>query len=371
MSKKKELKLMFLTASRPNFMKISPLIKEAKKQKIKYSIFYIGQHQSEEMTGVFAKEFGFPKPNFFLNLQKQARKNSKVRKVIGLIQLIPKTIRIIKSSNPTIIVVVGDVASSAYIAILSKFLRIHVAHVEAGMRSFDIKMPEEKARRIIDNVSKFLFTTEKIANQNLLEEGKREKDIFLVGNIMIDNLIENLKISKKSKILKKLKLKKKNYVLLTMHRVETINDKENLRELLEILYDLGKEIKIVMPIHPRTKEKIKRYKLENLTKNFMILPPQGYLNILKLQENAKFVLTDSGGIQSETTFLKVPCLTLRKETEHICTIEEGSNTLVGRDPKKIKENVQKILQNKYKKNKIPKYWDGKTSERIIKILKNS
>jgi UDP-N-acetylglucosamine 2-epimerase (non-hydrolysing) len=363
--------LMFVVASRPNFMKVSPLIRETKKARINFSILYIGQHKNELMSDVFFKECQLPPPNFTLNLQKKEKMKSKTRMGLDFVGLIPKTISILKKANPKMVVVVGDVVASAYIALIAKLLRIPLAHVEAGLRSFNRKMPEEKARKIIDKCSSIFFTTEEIGNKNLSKMGVKKEKIFLVGNVMIDNLVWSKNKIRNNSILKKLKIKKREYGLLTIHRAETINNKIRLIKIFNILNKMCKEIKIIFPLHPRTKEKIKSFKLEALLPNLKVISPLGYFDLITLQKNAKFVLTDSGGLQGESTFFQIPCLTLRQETEHLSTIKEGSNTLVGFDGVKIKENINKILKGKYKKGKTPEFWDGKSSKRIIKILKNN
>ncbi len=371
MKKQKELKLMFVVASRPNFMKIAPLVKEAQKQKIKFSIFYTEQHKSELMSKVFFKELEIPKPDFNLNLKNKSKKNTKFSKGMRFILSIPRTISILKKDNPNIVIVVGDVISSSYVASISRLLRIPIAHVEAGLRSFNNKMPEEKSRKIIDKFSGLLFTTEKAANQNLLKEGKSQNKIFFVGNIMIDSLINKIGEAKKINYYKKLKLKDKSYVVLTFHRHENINNKKRLLNILDVVNKISKKIKIILPLHPSTKKQLIRFNLLNKLnsiKNLKIINPISYNEMLSLVLNSKFVMTDSGGIQEETTFMKIPCLTLRTETERPVTVDVGTNTIVGFGIKKIEENVEKILNGTYKKGKIPELWDGKTAERIIKIL---
>jgi len=371
MKKQKELKLMFVVASRPNFMKIAPLVKEAQKQKIKFSIFYTEQHKSELMSEVFFKELDIPKPDFNLDLKNKSKKNTKFSKGIGFILSIPRTISILKKDNPNIVIVVGDVISSSYIASISKLLRIPVAHVEAGLRSFNNKMPEEKSRKIIDKFSELLFTTEKDANQNLLKEGTSQNKIFFVGNIMIDSLVNKIEEAKKINYYKKLKLKEKSYAVLTFHRHENIINKKRLLNILKAVDKTSKKIKMILPLHPSTKKQLIRFNLLyrlNSIKNLKIINPVSYNEMLSLVLNSKFVMTDSGGIQEETTYLKIPCLTLRTETERPITVDIGTNTIVGFDIQKIGKNVEKILNGKYKKGKIPELWDGKTAERIINII---
>jgi UDP-N-acetylglucosamine 2-epimerase (non-hydrolysing) len=367
------LKLMFVVASRPNFMKIAPLVQEAKKQKVKFSILYTEQHKSEQMSEVFFKELNIPKPNISLGLQEIIKNETKKKKILGFLKLIPKTRKVIKKLNPDCVVVVGDVFSSVYIAVITKTLGIPVAHVEAGLRSFNNKMPEEKARIIIDKISKYLFTSEKIANINLLKEGKPKSKIFFVGNIMIDSLINKIKESENLNYYKKLKLKNKEYAIITFHRHENIEYQENLKKILLIIKEVTKKIKLILPLHPNTKKQLVKYNLYNdlqKIKNLLIIDPLSYMGMLSLMKNSSFIMTDSGGLQEESTVLKIPCLTLRTETERPITVEIGTNTIVGLDKKLIIENIEKILKGSYKNGKIPELWDGNTAERIISILKN-
>lgn len=368
-----ERKIMFVVASRPNFMKVAPLVKEAKKQNLNFSILYTEQHKSELMSEVFFKELDIPKPDFSLGLKEKVKKASKFRKGLALITSIPEARRIIKRANPRIVVVVGDVVSSAYIAVICKWLQIPVAHVEAGLRSFNRKMPEERARKIIDRCSKIFFTTEESATKNLFNEGKNA-GVFFVGNVMIDTLKSEINKIEKIGFHKKLKLKKGYYGIATFHRHENITSKRKLEEFLEILRLVTQKTKILYPIHPSTKKQLEKFGIFNTLKrinNLEVIEPLGYLQMLSLVKNSKFVITDSGGLQEETTFLGIPCLTLRDETERPCTVEEGTNTIVGLDKKKIMYTLEEIYLGKYKKGKIPKNWDGNTAKRIIQILKHN
>jgi UDP-N-acetylglucosamine 2-epimerase (non-hydrolysing) len=364
---------MFIVASRPNFMKIAPLVKEAQKEKINFSIFYTEQHKSKIMTGDIAKELGVPEPNYSLGLKKKVKTVSKIQKSIAFLKSIIETRRIIKKDNPTIVVVVGDVISSAYIAFIAKKLGFPVAHVEAGLRSHNLKMPEEKARKIIDKYSDYLFTTERIANLNLLREGKQRGKIFFVGNIMIDSLKNHLKKAKKINHAKKIGLSRKGYAVITFHRYENIKSRERLEFLIASLVNISQRIPLIFPLHPATKRQlIKNNLFERISKinNLKIIEPVSYEKMLSLILDSVFILTDSGGIQEETTFMKIPCLTLRTETERPITVEVGTNTVINFQEENIYKNIERILKKNYKKGDIPELWDGKTSERIIRVLKN-
>jgi len=369
----RDLKLMFVVASRPNFMKIAPLIKEAKKQKIKHSIFFTEQHRSEFMTGIIAKDLDIPRANYSLNLKKRVKRPSKLRKGLAFINSFVYARGIMKYDKPSIVVVVGDVISSAYMTIIARSLSIPVAHVEAGLRSFNREMPEEKSRKFIDKCSKYLFTHEESANRNLLREGKSKNKIKFVGNVMIDSLKNHILEAKKNNYYKKLKLKKGKYSVLTFHRHENTKRKNRLIILMKMLKEITKTISVVYPIHPAALRKFKAFGiLEEMKKikNLKIVKPVGYKEMLNLTINSKFIMTDSGGLQEETTFLGVPCLTLRMETERPITETMGTNTVVGFNIDKTFKIIDEILSNRYKKGKIPPLWDGKTSKRIIEILKN-
>ncbi len=373
MEKNNNKKIMFVVASRPNFMKVAPLIKEAKRQNLKFSILYTEQHKSELMSGVFFRDLNIPAPEFNLNLSSKVKNSSKLKKGLALIYLIPKARNIIKKEKPGIVVVVGDVVSSAYMTIITKSLRIKIGHVEAGLRLKKEKTIEEISRRAIDKFSNLFFTTEKYANFNLINEGKTKEKIFFVGNVMIDSIIQNIDEIKKTRYYKKLNLKKKKYAVLTFHRHENITNKNRLFFLIKIAREISKKIKIIFPLHPATKKRLLKLNLFNklkTIKNLKIISPLGYKNMINLILNSKFVMTDSGGLQEETTFLKIPCLTLRNETERPITVEIGTNTIVGFDIKKLRDSIDKILIGEYKNGKLPMLWDGKTAKRIIKILKN-
>lgn len=279
--------------------------------------------------------------------------------------------KVLLKEKPTLVVVVGDVNSTIANALVSKKMFIKVAHIEVGLRSFDQKMPEEINRILTDQLSDFLFTTEKSAEINLKREGIDPEKIHFVGNVMIDSLLMNLEKAKKLNYMKKLNLKEKSYALITFHRPSNVDKKEDLEKLIKIINYLGKYIKIFFPIHPRTKKNVEKYKLmEKLNKENMILSePVGYLEFLNLMLSTRLILTDSGGIQEEEAFLKIPILTLRKNTERPITVEKGTNTIIGKDFEKAEEYINDILSNKYKKGQEIEKWDGKTSKRIVNLLK--
>jgi UDP-N-acetylglucosamine 2-epimerase (non-hydrolysing) len=282
---------------------------------------------------------------------------------------------VLKEYNPHLVMVVGDVNSTLACALSAavfrcKNRRYHpiIAHVEAGLRSYDWHMTEEINRRMTDALSDLLFTTEPGAQSNLLREGIDTNKIFFVGNVMIDTLLRFRKKAVQSAILQKLHLREGGYAILTMHRPSNVDEKRNLKKLLGVLSRLSEFVQIVFPVHPRTKKMLTSggFNIDYLKST----SPLGYLDFLNLVMNASFVLTDSGGIQEETTVLNVPCLTLRENTERPITVSHGTNTIVGSDAKKILGEAKRILDGRGKKGRIPKFWDGKSAQRICKIVYN-
>lgn len=363
------MKIVSIVGTRPNFIKIAPLVNEFKKHKIKHILVHTGQHYDFRMSKLFFDILGLPKPDEHLicktDIGLDEQRNS-LRKMLKAV---------LKRQKPDLVVVVGDVNSTVAGAEAAHELGIRVAHVEAGLRSFDNTMPEEFNRIRTDQISNFLFTTEKGGNDNLLNEGISKDKIFFVGNVMIDTLLNHRKKAKKSKILEKLKLHKKVYCVLTLHRPSNVDDKKSFENILSILEGIG-PIKIVFPLHPRTRKNLESFGLDKIIEsidNLIITKPLNYLDFLCLMDNSKFVLTDSGGIQEETTVLGVPCITLRNNTERPVTIEQGTNIIVSTNKRKVIEAANKLLSsNKINfKGKIPKFWDGKAAKRVVDtILKN-
>ncbi len=359
------MKIVTIVGTRPNFMKAAPLIEEFKRNKIENILVHTGQHYDKEMSQLFFDDLGLPKPDEYLNASNSESKDIKA--------FLKSAIReALKKHNPDLTIVVGDVNSTAAGAEAAHELGIKVAHVESGLRSFDMGMPEELNRIQTDKISDFLFTTEKSGNINLQNEGVAKDKIFFVGNVMIDSLMHHKKKSSASKILQKLSLKKNEYCILTLHRPSNVDTKEGLEKIFSILGQIQDKIKIVFPMHPRTRKNIENYnlknKLENM-KNVTVTEPLGYLDFLWLMANSRLVLTDSGGIQEETTVLGIPCITLRENTERPVTAEEGTNLLVSTNEGKAVKKAMEVIENKIKvKAKIPELWDGKAAQRIVKIL---
>ena len=358
-------KLIYLIAgARPNFMKIAPLIKELKKTDFTFKIIHTGQHYDYEMSKIFFDDLEIPKPDIFLNVGSASH-------AVQTAKIMIEFEKVILKETPDLVVVVGDVNSTIACALVAKKLFIKIAHVEAGLRSFDQRMPEEINRILTDQLSDFLFTTEKSAEINLKKEGIDANKIFFVGNIMIDNLLNNLEKARRLDFFKKMNLKKKRFALFTAHRPSNVDNKKNLEKIIQIINYLQEQTAVFFPIHPRTKKNIEEFNLMNKIKkdNLFLSKPVGYLEFLNLMEASKMILTDSGGIQEEASYLKIPVLTLRENTERPITIEEGTNTIVGNDFEKIKKYITQILSGNYKKAQDIENWDGFTASRIVNILK--
>ena len=382
MNSQKRLRVIFVVGTRPNFMKVAPLIREMSKypQKFDWVLTHTGQHYDEGMSEAFFDDLGLPKPDIYLGVGSGTHAKQTGRIMVEFE-------RVCLKEKPNLVVVVGDVNSTVACAFAVAKLCIPVAHIEAGLRSFDRTMPEEINRIFTDQISDYLFTTCEDANMNLRKEGISESKIFFVGNIMIDTLLSHIERAKNSDIIEKLGLKENNnvkkYALLTLHRPSNVDNPFILKGIINILNNISKKIPIIFPVHPRSIKKIKNFKLEEMInytehissneldkadKNILAIPPLGYLDFLFLMSNAALVLTDSGGIQEETTILGIPCLTLRNNTERPITVREGTNIVVGNNPDKIIKTAFSVFKNGIQRKKIPKYWDGKAAKRIINIL---
>lgn len=371
-------KVINIVGARPNFMKIAPIMEAMQKsKKIEPFLVHTGQHYDQEMVDNFFNQLNIPQPDVNLEVGSASHAQQTA-------QIMRRFEPLLLKEKPQMVLVVGDVNSTIACALVAVKLGIKVAHVEAGLRSFDRNMPEEINRVLTDSISDFLFTTEKSGNENLLREGVAEEKIFFVGNVMIDTLLRHREKANQSPILADLGLLAENgqtlpYALLTLHRPSNVDDPVTLENLMTTLQEISGQIPILLPIHPRTRKKIADFGLQNLLhdldlnkpqviKGINCLPPQGYLEFLHLMSQSNFILTDSGGIQEESTVLGVPCITLRENTERPVTISEGTNTIVGSDRKKIVQAVQTIISGKAKMGRLPDKWDGKAAQRIVEIL---
>lgn len=364
------MKVIHVVGARPNFMKIAPIMDRMEKcSNIRQILVHTGQHYDEQMSKLFFSDLKIPEPDINLGVGSA----SHAVQTAGIMQSFEK---ILLEEKPDLVVVVGDVNSTIACALTSVKLGVSVAHVEAGLRSFDRTMPEEINRIVTDKLSDLLFTTEESANGNLVREGIEKEKMFFVGNVMIDTLVKFQEESERSRILKSLNINPGEYALLTLHRPSSVDEPERFQEILEALEYTAKGIQIIFPCHPRTRKQIQslgfqKYFHEEVgprKSGLRITDPLGYLDFLYLMSNSKFCLTDSGGIQEETTILGIPCLTLRENTERPATIFQGTNTLVGYSKEKIVMEASKILEGQGKKGKIPELWDGKAAGRIVDVI---
>ena len=354
--------IAIVLGTRPEIIKMSPVIRECERRGIDYFILHTGQHYSYEMDRVFFEELELPQPEYNLDAGSGTHAEQTGKIMFGVE-------RVLKNVKPDIILVEGDTNTVMAGALAATKLHIKVGHVEAGLRSYDRRMPEEINRIVADHVSDYLFAPTEKAKQNLLREGVEEDKIFVTGNTIVDAVYQNLEIAKrKVNVLEDLGLKPKEYFLVTAHRQENVDVKERLKGILKGLELIHEEFSmpVVFPIHPRTRRRIREFglRLDGVTVN----DPLGFLEFLQLEANARLVLTDSGGVQEETCILGVPCVTLRDNTERPETLEVGSNIIVGTKREKILEGV-KLMFNKENSWENP-FGDGRAGERIIEILKN-
>jgi len=357
------MKIAIILGTRPEIIKMSPVIRECEKRDIPYFILHTGQHYSYDMDKIFFEKLELPQPKYNLNVGSGTHAEQTGKIMIGVEKTLMK-------EGADVVLVQGDTNTVLAGALAATKLHIKVGHVEAGLRSYDRRMPEEINRILTDRVSDYLFAPTEKAKQNLLREGIDENKIFVTGNTIVDAVYQNLEIAKKKvNVLKDLGLKPKEYFLVTAHRQENVDAKERLKGILKGLELIYEEfsIPIIFPMHPRTRKRVKEF---GLTFNGVVVTnPVGFLEFLQLEANAKLVLTDSGGAQEESCILKVPCVTLRDNTERPETLEVGSNILAGTRPKRIVESVKTML-NKENKWENP-FGDGKTGERIIKLIENN
>jgi len=359
------MKIASIVGARPNFMKVAPLMHAMAGRKGFDSVLvHTGQHYDFQMSGIFAPELGLPEPHSHLAVGSGSP-------IWQTAQIMLRFETVLQEIEPDIVMVVGDVNSTLACSLVAAQVGIPIAHVESGLRSFDRTMPEEINRLTIDHLSDYLFTTCPEADENLLREGIEAERIFLVGNVMIDSLFTHLPEAQRSDILDRLGLQQGSYAVLTLHRPSNVDDLKTFEKILSCLETIQQEIAIVFPAHPRTRQRISQFALcERIARmdNFHVVEPLGYIEFLALMSKSKFVLSDSGGIQDETTALGIPCLTLRENTERPNTLTVGTNTLVGADFDLVVGEAQKIISGSGKTGSVPDLWDGSTAERITGIL---
>jgi len=362
----KKCKVVIVVGTRPNFIKITQFEKEFNRfgDFFDYKLVHTGQHYDQNMSQVFFGQLGLKKPDITLNV-----KGKTPAEQIGTI--IIKLDEFFSDFQPNLVVVVGDVNSTLAAAVAANKRNIKLAHLESGLRSHDRAMPEEINRILTDNITNEFYVTEQSGMDNLEAEIKREANLHFVGNTMIDTLVAFEKDIQASPILEEIKVSTKDYALMTMHRPRNVDTKAALRKMLDVIQHITQYTKLVFPIHPRTTNSLKKHNLyEELTANKAVIltKPLGYLAFQKLIANSNFVLTDSGGIQEETTFRQVPCLTLRPNTERPVTVTIGTNELVPFDPKIIGAKIEAIHNGTYKTGVIPKFWDGLATRRIVAVM---
>ncbi|MDQ3140786.1 MAG: UDP-N-acetylglucosamine 2-epimerase (non-hydrolyzing) [Bacteroidota bacterium] len=360
------MKILSVVAARPNFMKVAAIHKVfIKHPGIESIIVHTGQHYDNKMSQIFFEQLALPVPDYFLDVQPGTATQMTAH-------ILLKFEEVLKIEKPDWVMVVGDVTSTFACALTAVRAGIKVAHVEAGLRSFDRSMPEEINRILTDQISDLLFTTEVSAKENLIKEGISISTIHFTGNCMIDSLIYYMDQSDHSDVLEKLEVTSNDFMLMTMHRPSNVDYKGGLQKIIGIIEALTEEVKIIFPIHPRTKDRLMHFNLFHklgLINNLIITEPLAYLDFIRLMKHAKLIMTDSGGIQEETTFLNIPCLTFRESTERPVTITHGSNQLLKTlDPKLAIDMAKNIIKGHVKSGSIPELWDGRAAERIVNVL---
>ncbi len=360
------LKILNIAGARPNFMKVAPIYAEMKRRSAEFvpMIVHTGQHYDAAMSDSFFDDLGMPKPDVYLGVGSGSH-------AVQTAKIMTEFEPVVLREKPDWVVVVGDVNSTIACALVCAKLGVKVAHVEAGLRSRDRTMPEEINRILTDSISDLLFTTSQDAGVNLSKEGIPAERVRFVGNVMIDSLMDHLKIAENSKVREGLGIDGKDYAVLTLHRPSNVDDKETFSGILEALIGVAEKLPIIFPVHPRTRAKIEEFGFGDRIagSDIRLVDPLGYLDFMRLYSGAKMVMTDSGGLQEETTVLGIPCMTLRNNTERPITIEMGTNVLVGTDPEKIKQAAFDVLENKASTaTRIPPLWDGKTAGRICDEL---
>jgi UDP-N-acetylglucosamine 2-epimerase (non-hydrolysing) len=349
------MKVLHVVGARPNFMKAAPLLRVLRSRGVEQVLVHTGQHYSANMSDIFFTQLAIPAPD--VNLEVGSGTHA-----CQMAEVMVRFEPVLLEQRPDIVVVYGDVNSTAAATLVCSKIGVPVGHVEAGLRSFDRTMPEEINRLITDQLSDLLFTPSADADMNLQREGISADKIHRVGNVMIDSLVHLLPVSRQCA---------KNgfpdrYALVTLHRPSNVDSNEGLKNILEALLLINEDLPVVFPVHPRTRQRIVDFGID--ASALCLVEPSPYIEFLALQSRATVVITDSGGIQEETTFLNVPCLTLRNNTERPITITLGTNVLVGDDTRKLRREIAKILDGKAKKGTVPPLWDGRTAERIADVL---
>lgn len=349
-----------IVGARPNFIKMAPIVQELNRRNIRQMLVHTGQHYDRNMSQVFFEQLKMPEPDIYMGVGSDTHARQTAKIMVGLEE-------ICQNNKPDLVLVAGDVNSTVAAALVAAKLHIPVGHVEAGLRSFDRTMPEEINRIVTDHVSDLLFTTEENANQNLAQEGIGTEFIHFVGNCMVDTLRTHVEAAVAHAPWSDFELASDRYALLTLHRPSNVDEQEALGEIMETINQVSRHMPVLFPIHPRTRQRVLQWQIE-LSPSVHLCDPLPYLTFLGLMARARCVLTDSGGVQEETTALGIPCLTLRWNTERPITVTTGTNQLVGTDREQILKSVGEILDNRWKQGKCPPLWDGRASQRIVNVV---
>ena len=359
------MKIALVVGARPNFVKAAALLAEIRQYpELRWSLIHTGQHYDSRMSDTFFKDLDLPEPDVNLGVRSESP-------VVQTAEIMFRLAPILASERPNVVIVVGDVNSTLAGAVVAVKLGIPLGHVEAGLRSFDRTMPEEINRLLTDSVADYCFTTEPEATQNLLREGISPERIHYVGNVMIDTLFRFRERAAASPILERLGLTPRCFAVLTLHRPSNVDDPRALGDTLAALAGLQRDLPVIFPVHPRTRNHLQRSpEIAGRGAHLRLTEPLPYLDFVQLMANAACVLTDSGGIQEETTALGVPCLTLRANTERPITVTQGTNRVVGVDPEKIKAAWEQVGRGGWPTGRLPELWDGKAAHRVVKILIN-
>ncbi len=362
----KRIKIICVCGARPNFMKIAPLMRAfSRRVRFQTLLVHTGQHYDENMSKLFFDQLAIPKPD--INLEVGSGSHA-----VQTAQIMERFEPIVLDFQPHYVLVVGDVNSTIACGLVAVKLGVKLIHVEAGLRSFDRAMPEEINRVLTDSISDLLFVTEPSGMENLKNEGVNSHQAYLVGNVMIDTLLANREKAEQTEILSRFKLEPRHYGLITLHRPSNVDSPASLISIFGAFAEIQKEMRLVFPIHPRTRKNIQKAGLEEMVagmKNLLLLEPLGYLEFLNLTSHAAVVMTDSGGIQEETTILGVPCMTLRENTERPITITQGTNRLVHTTTEDILAKYRECTRNPLPAgHTCPELWDGQAAERIVRII---
>ena len=359
------MKVLNVVGARPNFMKIAPLVAAFRRRpEVRPILVHTGQHYDERMSDLFFRQLGIPQPD--VNLEVGSGSHA-----AQTAEIMTRFEPVVEQHRPDAVLVVGDVNSTIACALVAVKMGVPVAHVEAGLRSFDRTMPEEINRLLTDAISQWLFATEPGAVANLRREGIPQEKIHFVGNVMIDTLMANLSRARAGTALRDLGLRPRGYGVLTLHRASNVDDREVLGGIFDALRTIARELPIVFPVHPRSRKNMAAFGMLDVgmaAEGIRIVEPLGYLDFLQLVAEARLVLTDSGGIQEESTILKVPCLTLRETTERPVTVDVGCNQVVGTDPARILAAYRRVMAAEKFTCGVPEKWDGHAAERIADIL---